>query len=62
MAEQLERSRDGVIRSVSVEAAGDGVRLRAHATGDATVPVWAAKRNAGLLERALGREVEVLRA
>ena len=61
MAEQLERSRDGVIRSVSVEAAGDGVRLRAHATGDATVPVWAAKRNADLLEHALGREVEVFR-
>lgn len=62
MAEQLERSRDGVIRSVGVEADGDGVRLRAHATGDATVPVWAAKRNAALLERALGREVEVVRA
>lgn len=62
MAEQLERSRDGVIRSVSVEADGDGVRLRAHATGDATVPVWAAKRNAALLERALGGEVEVVRA
>jgi hypothetical protein len=26
---------------------------------DATVPIWAARRNAGLLSEALGREVEI---
>lgn len=62
MAEQLERARDGSIRSIRVDAADGVVRLSAEAGGDPTVPLWAAKRNADLLERALGRELEVVRA
>ncbi len=61
LAEQLERSRDQTITDVSISANGDTVALRAAADPDrdATVPIWAARRNADLLAEALGREVEV---
>ncbi len=61
LAEQLERSRDGAIADVQVSANGDTVSLRAdaHPSRDATVPIWAARRNAGLLSDALGRDVEI---
>ena len=61
LAEQLERSRDGAIADVQVSANGDTVSLRAdtHPSRDATVPIWAARRNADLLSGALGRDVEI---
>ena len=61
LAEQLERSRDQAITEVSVSANGDGVSLEATTNPalDATVPIWAARRNADLLAEALGREVEI---
>ncbi|MBA2506791.1 MAG: HD domain-containing protein, partial [Thermoleophilaceae bacterium] len=59
MAEQLERSRDGAVRSVEVEAVNGTVTVRASAVSDDSVPVWSARRNADLLARAIGREVEV---
>jgi exopolyphosphatase / guanosine-5'-triphosphate,3'-diphosphate pyrophosphatase len=61
LAEQLERSRDQTITDVRISANGDTVSLRAAAdpARDVTVPIWAARRNAGLLAEALGREVEV---
>ena len=62
LAEQLERSRDGQVRSVRVDAEDGRVRLAADAAGDPTVPLWAARRNADLLARAIGREVDVERA
>ena len=58
VAEQLERSRDGSVRSVSVTAEAEAVAIRA--TGaDNAVAIWSARRAAGLLESALGRPVEV---
>jgi exopolyphosphatase/guanosine-5'-triphosphate,3'-diphosphate pyrophosphatase len=61
LAEQFERSRDGVIRGVRVAARNGAVAL--HTDGDpardSSVPVWAARRNADLLADALGREVEI---
>jgi exopolyphosphatase/guanosine-5'-triphosphate,3'-diphosphate pyrophosphatase len=63
LAEQLERSRDQAITSVRVEANGnnDGtVTLATEAEGpSAPVAIWSARRNADLLERAIGRTVEV---
>ena len=61
LAEQFERSRDHAITSVSVSANGAGVTLEAttNPARDATVPIWAARRNADLLAGALGREVEI---
>jgi exopolyphosphatase/guanosine-5'-triphosphate,3'-diphosphate pyrophosphatase len=61
LAEQFERSRDLAIRDVRVAADGGTVRLEADTDPDrdATVPIWAARRNADLLAEALGREVEI---
>ena len=44
-----------------VTANGSTVSLAAdtHPSRDATVPIWAARRNADLLAEALGREVEI---
>jgi exopolyphosphatase / guanosine-5'-triphosphate,3'-diphosphate pyrophosphatase len=61
LAEQLERSRDRTITGVRVSANGKAVSLepRADPSRDATVPIWAARRNADLLAEALGRPVEI---
>jgi exopolyphosphatase / guanosine-5'-triphosphate,3'-diphosphate pyrophosphatase len=61
LAEQLERSRDGAIRQVSVAAHDGTVSLDAEVdpARDPSVPIWAARREAGLLADALGREVEI---
>jgi exopolyphosphatase/guanosine-5'-triphosphate,3'-diphosphate pyrophosphatase len=61
LAEQLERSRDQAISSVRVEANGNGtVTLATEAAGEgAPVAIWSARRNADLLERVIGRKVEV---
>ena len=61
LAEQLERSRDQAITDVHVSARDGTVTLEASTDPslDATVPIWAARRNADLLAEALGREVEI---
>jgi exopolyphosphatase / guanosine-5'-triphosphate,3'-diphosphate pyrophosphatase len=61
LAEQLERSRDGAVRRVSVVARDGAVTLDAEVdpARDPSVPIWAARRNADLLADALGREVEI---
>ena len=61
LAEQLERSRDQAITEVRVSARDGAVALEATTDPslDATVPIWAARRNADLLARALGRNVEI---
>ena len=62
LAEQLERSRDRAITDVSVSAQRrrrDARAAQADPDRDATVPIWAARRNADLLAEALGREVEI---
>jgi exopolyphosphatase / guanosine-5'-triphosphate,3'-diphosphate pyrophosphatase len=61
LAEQLERSRDGAIRGVGVATANGRVTLAPDAdpARDTTVPIWAARQNADLLEQVLDREVEI---
>jgi exopolyphosphatase/guanosine-5'-triphosphate,3'-diphosphate pyrophosphatase len=61
LAEQLERSRNQVVRSVQLEAVDGRVVLAAEAANapDARVSIWAAQRNADLLARAIGRELEI---
>jgi len=61
LAEQLERSRDGAIRRVSVGTQNGTVMLAADPDPerDPSVPIWAARRNADLLAEALDREVEI---
>ena len=61
MAEQFERSRDQAISGLRVEAnGGSAVTLATEAVGEgAPVAIWSARRSAELLERAIGRSVEV---
>jgi exopolyphosphatase/guanosine-5'-triphosphate,3'-diphosphate pyrophosphatase len=61
LAEQLERSRDGAIRRVSVAAGNGTITLTPDADPerDTTVPIWAARQNADLLAEALDRKVEI---
>ncbi len=61
LAEQLERSRDGAIRRVSVSAANGTVTLAADTDPslESTVPIWAARQTASLLADALEREIEI---
>jgi exopolyphosphatase/guanosine-5'-triphosphate,3'-diphosphate pyrophosphatase len=59
LAEQLERSRDQSVRSVSVESHDGEVRIEPDAPAEASVAIWSARRNADLLERALDRSVAV---
>ena len=59
LAEDLERSRDQLVRSTDLALEGDGVRLRLIAEGDPAVPRWAAGREGELFARAFHRELSV---
>jgi exopolyphosphatase/guanosine-5'-triphosphate,3'-diphosphate pyrophosphatase len=61
LAEQFERSRDGAIRAVRVDTGNGTVALNTEVdpARDPSVPIWAARRNADLLAKSLGREVEI---
>jgi exopolyphosphatase / guanosine-5'-triphosphate,3'-diphosphate pyrophosphatase len=61
LAEQLERSRDQSVRAVSVGDGDGAIALEAQTDprADASVGIWAARRNADLLAQALGRPVEI---
>jgi exopolyphosphatase/guanosine-5'-triphosphate,3'-diphosphate pyrophosphatase len=59
LAEDLERSRDQLVREVRVEREDGRVRLALHARGDARVARWAASRETELFRRAFGCELSV---
>jgi len=65
LAEDLERSRDQLVRSVGIAllnggAGGDGeVELRVIAEGESAVPRWAASRETELFARAFHRDLSV---
>jgi exopolyphosphatase/guanosine-5'-triphosphate,3'-diphosphate pyrophosphatase len=60
LAEDLERSRDQLVRSTEMQLSDDHVLLRLHADGPAAVPRWAAGREGELFTRAFGHDLEVL--
>jgi exopolyphosphatase/guanosine-5'-triphosphate,3'-diphosphate pyrophosphatase len=59
LAEDLERSRDQLVRSTSIALLGDGVELRLLADGESAVPRWAARRERELFARAFHRDLSV---
>ena len=66
LAEDLERSRDQLVRDVQITLLEDGsaggagaVELRVIADGEAAVPRWAASRETELFARAFHRELSV---
>jgi len=59
LAEDLERSRDQLVRSTSIALDNGEVRLRLCADGESALPRWAAGRERPLFARAFGRELLV---
>ncbi|MDQ1446900.1 MAG: exopolyphosphatase / guanosine-5-triphosphate,3-diphosphate pyrophosphatase [Acidimicrobiaceae bacterium] len=59
LAEQLERSRDQLVREARVEVQDGTARLELVTDGDASVARWGAERQADLFESAFGRRLEV---
>jgi len=59
LAEDLERSRDQLVREARAQVADGVVRLDLVADGDTRVSRWAASREVELFERAFGRRLEV---
>jgi exopolyphosphatase/guanosine-5'-triphosphate,3'-diphosphate pyrophosphatase len=60
LAEDLERSRDQLVRAAHVALDDGRVELRLVADEDVTVARWAASRETELFRRAYGRELEVV--
>ncbi len=59
LAEDLERSRDQLVRSTSLELHDGEVELRLIADGESAVPRWAAGRERELFARAFHRDLSV---
>jgi exopolyphosphatase / guanosine-5'-triphosphate,3'-diphosphate pyrophosphatase len=59
LAEDLERSRDQLVREAQVALSDDTVELHLLADGESAVPRWAAGREAELFARAFHRELAV---
>jgi exopolyphosphatase/guanosine-5'-triphosphate,3'-diphosphate pyrophosphatase len=59
LAEDLERSRDQLVRDAHVEVADGTVRLELVSEGDDRVPRWAAGRETDLFARAFDRQLAV---
>jgi exopolyphosphatase/guanosine-5'-triphosphate,3'-diphosphate pyrophosphatase len=59
LAEDLERSRDQLVRGTSMAVADGHVHLRLIAEGESALPRWAAARERPLFERAFHRELTV---
>jgi len=59
LAEDLERSRDQLVRRTSIALCGDEVELRLISDGESAVPRWAAGRERDLFARAFHRGLSV---
>ena len=59
LAEDLERSRDQLVRSTDLELNDGTVELKLDASGESAVPRWAAGRERELFARAFHRELSV---
>ena len=59
LAEDLERSRDQLVRATEMTVTAGGIELRLIADGEPAVPRWAAGREGDLFSRAFHRELTV---
>ncbi|HEV7161974.1 MAG TPA: Ppx/GppA phosphatase family protein [Solirubrobacteraceae bacterium] len=59
LAEDLERSRDQLVRATSIELSDDTVELKLIADGESAVPRWAAGRERELFAKAFHRDLAV---
>ena len=59
LAEQLERSRDQLVRAAHVSVDNGNVELELEGAGDVSLARWAAQRHADAFERTFERELDV---
>ncbi|MCW3064535.1 MAG: Ppx/GppA family phosphatase [Solirubrobacterales bacterium] len=59
VVENLERSRDQLVRDIDVRSRNGRIELRLRSDGDDAVARWGAERQSRLFERAFGRELEL---
>ena len=59
LAETLDRSRHGVVKGLEVRERLGALKIKVQAVGDAELEMWAAHRQAGVLEEALDRRVRI---
>ena len=59
LAETLDRSRHGVVKHIEVRERLGVLRIKIQAVGDAELEMWAARRQAEVLEGALDRKVRM---
>jgi exopolyphosphatase/guanosine-5'-triphosphate,3'-diphosphate pyrophosphatase len=59
LADALDRSHRQVVKGLGVTFRGGALRIRAYATGDASLELWGAPRRAELLGRVLDADVRV---
>ncbi len=60
LAEDLERSRDQLVRGTEIELSDGEVQLRLVADGESSVPRWAASRERDLFRRAFRHDLKVV--
>jgi exopolyphosphatase/guanosine-5'-triphosphate,3'-diphosphate pyrophosphatase len=60
LAETLDRSRNGVVKSIEVRARAGVLRLAVYATDDSELEVWAANRQIDVLSQALDRTIRIV--
>lgn len=58
LAEQIDRSRDGVVQDVRLTVTGDHCLMELVTHGDEQVPLWAVERHRELFESAFGLKIE----
>ncbi|MEW6321388.1 MAG: Ppx/GppA phosphatase family protein [Acidobacteriota bacterium] len=59
VAESLDRSRHGMVRSITIRERTGTLHTHVYARGDAELEVWAANRQLPVLEKALGRAMKL---
>lgn len=58
LAEQFDRSRDGVVRDITIEIGSTWIQMALHTKGDSIVALWAAELHREIFEQAFGKQLE----
>lgn len=59
LAEQLDRSRDGSVRAVSLLHGDQLSQLEVQVNGDGVIALWSVQRHTDIYERAFGKKLEI---
>ncbi len=59
LAEQLDRSRDGVVRDVKIRTEDDICALELEVEGDGVIALWSVLRHADIFKTAFGKALDI---